>query len=251
MFAKQLVEIVSKGGNTTTMDMLRHVIGALHTHRNHDEQLEDEHWWEDPIFSLMVMLCATFIALHGWGNIHSIVIAFIVLMAVVLGCASVAARWLLGRRSKLVDAGLARIIAEDRLQLQIEPLAEGETNAKDRAVVVMVQSEIAVVEVTNRLADAAEKSGTFTRSSSARHRAALRAAGDVRMPPHVEMALRSSRLTLSNARYQKIRTLTLDYLVWAVDQADDELVDLFWKRAQKPVFAAILVFALAAQERTS
>ena len=193
----------------------------------------------------MVMLCATFIALHGWGNIHSIVIAFIVLMAVVLGCASVAARWLLGRRSKLVDAGLARIIAEDRLQLQIEPLAEGETNAKDRAVVVMVQSEIAVVEVTNRLADAAEKSGTFTRSSSARHRAALRAAGDVRMPPHVEMALRSSRLTLSNARYQKIRTLTLDYLVWAVDQADDELVDLFWKRAQKPVFAAILVFALA------
>ena len=59
------------------------------------------------------------------------------------------------------------------------------------------------------------------------------------------MALRSSRLTLSNARYQKIRTLTLDYLVWAVDQADDELVDLFWKRAQKPVFAAILVFALA------
>ena len=33
MFAKQLVEIVSKGGNTTTMDMLRHVIGALHTHR--------------------------------------------------------------------------------------------------------------------------------------------------------------------------------------------------------------------------
>jgi hypothetical protein len=177
----------------------------------------------------------------------SINIAVIIIILIVLFSSMLLRRWLTRLRGDLIASGLSQLIKGERLQLNYEPTsASGPGGGNhDRQVTVMVQSDTHIVEVSNRLAKAAEDAGRIQRTQAARNRAALRAAGDVRMPPDVEAALRSSRLVLSSARYARIRSLYLDYLVWAVWEADDELIDLFWQRSAKPIFASILVFSLA------